>query len=165
VRRLFPAPAALLALSLAAGALSACSFFEAPSQMRGNHVSADQLKELVPGTTTQADVTSLIGSPTAKASFDNNKWIYIGEVTRPRIGRVQGVESQDVVVLTFNDAGVLQNVEHLTQKNSLPVNVVSRTTPSPGSEASILQQLLGNVGRFSPGMGGGTNVLSASPTQ
>ena len=53
----------LLACLLVGG----CSIFQAQSQLRGNHVDADQLKELVPGTSTRADVTALIGSPTARA--------------------------------------------------------------------------------------------------
>ena len=125
-----------------------CSFFQAQSQMRGNRVDADQLKELVPGTSTRTDVTALIGSPTARATFDDNTWIYISEVTRPRIARVQGVLSQDVVVLSFNDQGVLSDVKRLNQEDALPVTVVARTTPSPGTEASFLQQLFGNIGRF-----------------
>ena len=68
-------------------ALGGCSFFEAKSQLRGNRVDADQLKELVPGTTTRADVTALIGSPTARATFDDNTWLYVSEVTRRRIAR------------------------------------------------------------------------------
>src|SRR6202044_1096192 len=91
--------------------LGGCSFFEAQSQMRGNKVDADQLKELVPGTSTRADVTAMIGSPTARATFDDNTWLYVSEVTRPRVARVQGVLSQNVVVLTFNDQGVLQGVK------------------------------------------------------
>ena len=116
--------------------------------MRGNRVDADQLKELVPGTSTRTDVTALIGSPTARATFDDNTWIYISEVTRPRIGRVQGVLSQDIVVLSFNEQGVLSDVKRLNQEDALPVTVVARTTPSPGTEASFLQQLFGNIGRF-----------------
>ena len=41
--------------------------------------------------------------------------------------------------------------------DSIPVSIVARTTPSPGTEASFLQQLLGNIGRFnafSPNQGG-----------
>jgi outer membrane protein assembly factor BamE (lipoprotein component of BamABCDE complex) len=136
--------------------LGGCSFFEAKSQLRGNRVDADQLKELVTGTSTRTDVTALIGSPTARATFDDNTWIYISEVTRPRIARVQGVLSQDIVVLSFNDQGVLQDVKRLNQEDALPVTVVARTTPSPGTEASFLQQLFGNIGRF--------NAAPASPT-
>jgi len=128
--------------------LGGCSLFEAKPTLRGNRVDADQLKELVPGTSTRADVTALIGTPTARATFDDNTWIYISEVTRPQIARTQGVLSQDVVLLGFNDQGVLQEVRQLNQEDALPVTVATRSTPSPGTEASFLQQLFGNIGRF-----------------
>ncbi len=144
-RSSLPAPlVALLMALLVAG----CSVFAAPSQLRGNKVDADQLKELVPGTSTKADVTALIGSPTATATFDDNTWLYVSEVTHTRIARVQGIESQEVVKLTFNDQGVLRDVTRLNQEDGIPVAMVSRTTPSPGTEASFLQQLFGNIGRF-----------------
>jgi outer membrane protein assembly factor BamE (lipoprotein component of BamABCDE complex) len=131
--------------------LAGCGWLAPPPTPRGNHVDADQLKELVPGTSTRADVTALIGSPTARATFDDNTWIYISEMTQPRIGRTLGVLDQNVVVLTFNDQGVLSKVETRNQGDSLPVTVVARTTPSPGTEASFFQQLFGNIGRFNAG--------------
>jgi outer membrane protein assembly factor BamE (lipoprotein component of BamABCDE complex) len=151
-----------LACSLVfAGLLTGCSWFEFPGQVRGNKVDSDLLKELTPGTSTEADASALLGSPTAKATFDDNTWIYIGEITRPQIARTNDVVTQEVVVLTFNDQGVLQNVKRMNQKDSLPVSVVARTTPSPGSNASFIQQLLGNVGRFNPGGAlGGAGGLS-----
>lgn len=130
--------------------LTACSWIMPPPQTRGNKVDPEQLKELVPGTSTKADVTSLIGSPTQKATFDENSWLYITEVTRPRIGRTLGVLDQDVVVLAFDDRGVLTGVKKYTQADAIPVSVVSRTTPSPGTEASFMQQLVGNIGRYNP---------------
>ncbi len=136
--------------------LGGCSFFEAKSQLRGNRVDADQLKELVPGTTTRADVTALIGSPTARATFDDNTWLYVSEVTRPRIARTEGVLSQKVLVLSFNDQGVLQDMKQVNQDEAVPVSIVARSTPSPGTEASFLQQLLGNIGRF--------NAVGQNPT-
>jgi outer membrane protein assembly factor BamE (lipoprotein component of BamABCDE complex) len=136
--------------------LGGCSLFQAQEQLRGNRVDADSLKELVPGTSTKADVTALIGSPTATATFDNNTWLYVSEVTRPRIGRVQGVLSQHVVVLSFSGQGVLRHVDQLDQDDSVPVTVVARTTPSPGTEAGFFQQLFGNIGRF--------NAISQNPT-
>ena len=148
VRRCIPVLLLLLA------AVPACSVIETPRTFRGNKVDPDQLKELVPGTSTKADVTSLIGSPTAKATFDDNRWIYISETTRTRVGRTPGILAQEVTVLNFTEAGVLRNVEKLGQDDSRPVDVVSRATPSPGSEASFMQQLLGNVGRFSTGAAG-----------
>jgi outer membrane protein assembly factor BamE (lipoprotein component of BamABCDE complex) len=152
--------AAIAALMLLAG----CSFFQAPSQVRGNRIDPDDLKELVAGTSTKADATALLGSPTARASFDDNRWIYISLVTRPRIGRVQGILSQNVIVLSFNDQGVLQNIEQLNQDDSLPVTISSRATPSPGTEASFMQQLFGNIGRYSAGGGPGFGGGGGAPT-
>ena len=139
------------------GLLSACSVVQTPRALRGNKVDQDALKELIPGTSTRADVSSLLGTPTARATFDDNEWIYISETTHTRIGQTPGVLAQDVTVLNFDDKGVLRGVKQLNQDDSQPVAVVSRATPSPGSEASFLQQLLGNVGKFSAapaGIGG-----------
>lgn len=148
-------PAMLIAPLLLGAMVSACSVVEAPKQLRGNRVDVDQIKELVPGTSTRADATSLLGSPTAKATFDDNTWLYIGEVTRTRVGRAPGILQQDVVVLNFDQGGVLRGVKRLNQDDSRSVSVVSRSTPSPGSEASFMQQLLGNVGKFNTGGGPG----------
>ncbi len=136
--------------------IGACSFFAPEPQLRGNRVDADQLKELVPGTSTRADVTALLGSPTARATFDDNTWLYVSEVTEPQIARTQRVLKQNVVVLNFNDQGVLQDIKKLNKDDSIPVAMVSRATPSPGTEASFLQQLFGNIGRF--------NAIGTNPT-
>ena len=141
--------------------LAGCSWFEQPPQLRGNAVDPDSLKELVVGTSTRADVSSLLGSPTARAVFDDNVWIYISEVTQPRIGRVQGINSQNVVVMNFDQGGVLRDIKRLNKQDSKPVDVVARATPSPGSDATFMQQLLGNVGKFTPGAGTSADVNNA----
>jgi outer membrane protein assembly factor BamE (lipoprotein component of BamABCDE complex) len=157
----FAAPLALLGSALL---LAACSLFLPPTVVRGNKVDAGELKQLVPGTTTEADATSLLGSPTAKGSFDPDSWFYITELTRPVIGGTQSVLQQGVVMLTFNQQGVLQQVQTLNQRDALSVPIVSRTTPSPGTEAGFLQQLLGNVGRFTPGVTPNTGPSGGAPT-
>lgn len=134
-----------------------------PPQVRGNKVEDDDLAQLVPGTSTRQDVQALLGSPTAKAAFDDNTWIYISEITRPVIGGHQGIEDQRVVEATFNDKGVLTGLQKRSQADALPVDVVSAKTPSPGTEASLLQQLLGNIGRFNAGGVGNGQGSSNSP--
>jgi outer membrane protein assembly factor BamE (lipoprotein component of BamABCDE complex) len=135
--------------------LSSCAWLMPPPQVRGNKVDADSLKELTPGTSTKADVSAVIGSPTARATFDDNTWLYISELTQERIGRTLGELNQNVIVLTFDDRGVLTDIHRLDKADSLPVSVIARTTPSPGTEASFMQQLLGNIGRFNPAAGAG----------
>src|SRR5271156_6832635 len=95
------------ALALVGGCASIPPF-RAPETLHGNRVDDYRLAELVPGTSTQADVTALIGSPTAKASFDTNTWLYVSEVTHIRIAQTPGVSSQAVVALSFDNGGVLR---------------------------------------------------------
>jgi outer membrane protein assembly factor BamE (lipoprotein component of BamABCDE complex) len=137
--------------------MSGCAVFSPLPTERGQMVEKEDYDKLVPGTTTRADVTSLLGSPSSRATFDDNTWFYIGEVTapvplaRPAIGR------QQVLVLNFDQGGVLRGLRRLDKSNAHDVAMVSRVTPSPGSEASFMQQLIGNVGRYNPlGMGGDT---------
>jgi outer membrane protein assembly factor BamE (lipoprotein component of BamABCDE complex) len=91
--------------------------------------------------------------------FDENTWLYITEVTRPRLGQTLGLLDQTVVVLSFDDRGTLTAIKTVNRDDAIPVSVASRTTPSPGTEASFMQQLLGNIGKFNAagtsGFGGG----------
>ena len=162
-------PARVLAALLASAVLAGCSapsFMSFPPQVRGNKVDPDILAQLVPGTSTRADVTALIGSPTTRATFDDDTWLYIGEVTRPQIAATNAVLEQKVVVLTFDQQGILRKIENKSQDDAVPVEVVSRTTPAPGNQASFMQQLLGNIGKFSPtGTGTGSGPGGGSPGQ
>jgi outer membrane protein assembly factor BamE (lipoprotein component of BamABCDE complex) len=141
--------------------LSSCGWLMPPPQLRGNRVDPESMKELTIGTSTKADVSAIIGSPTAHDTFDDNTWLYITEVTQQRIGRTLGEINQDVVVLNFDDKGVLKSIDKLDKDAGLPVTMVARTTASPGTEASFLQQLLGNIGRFNP-TGAGSTTGSTS---
>jgi outer membrane protein assembly factor BamE (lipoprotein component of BamABCDE complex) len=145
------------------GGCSAIGVFRAPETLHGNRVDEYRLAELVPGTSTQADVTALIGSPTAKASFDPNTWLYVSEVTRTRIAQTPGVTSQAVVALSFDDKGVLRGINKLDTADALPATIVARATPAPGTSASFLQQLFGNVGRFNPVGGAATGTSAGGP--
>ncbi|GAB0112895.1 outer membrane protein assembly factor BamE [Acidisoma sp. C75] len=148
------AAVACLALSLPLGA---CSFFQAQSTTRGDPVDSYALKQLVPGTTTEADAAALLGSPTARETFDDNAWVYISQITRPQVGRLPAVLQQRVVVLDFNQGGVLQRIKVYNKGDAKPVAMAPGATKSPGSSASVLQQLFGNIGRFT---GGATNSQS-----
>jgi len=145
--------------------LGACSVFHVWDPLharRGALIDPDSLKELVPGTSTRADAVSLLGSPTARATFDDNSWIYITQVTSTRIGSVPGVIKQQVLVLNFDQAGTLKSIRQLDQSDAKRVAMAPGATPSPGSEAGFMQQLLGNVGKFTPaGIPGGS--ASSSP--
>ncbi|HEX7388808.1 MAG TPA: outer membrane protein assembly factor BamE [Acidiphilium sp.] len=146
----------LLPLLLLPG-LAGCAVFSARPHYRGNAVTDFELKQLTPGVSTEADARALLGSPTAHESFNDNNWLYVSQLTKRRIAQTQGVIRQHVVVLSFNQQGVLQSIHGVDKKNAVNVAMAGGHTPAPGGHASLLQQLVGGVGHYNPGLGAGQN--------
>ena len=157
-----PLPTLLCSALVLASALGGCSVFAPIPTDRGISIEATDYDKLVPGKSTRSEVTELIGSPTAHATFDDNTWIYIGEITAPVPMARPKIKSQSVVVLTFDSGGVLRSRSLLDKADGYDIAMASGRTPSPGSETSFMQQLIGNVGRYSPLGGLGNNTLGNS---
>ena len=145
------APLMLLLLALSGCGWITDTLGPAPVQ-RGNRVDPEKLAQITPGIQTRSDVEALLGSPTARGTFDEDNWYYISAQTRLQPGRFLQVEDRRVVAISFNRQGVVSGVRELGQEDGRPVQMVSRETPVPGNERSLLQSLFGNLGR--PSMGG-----------
>ncbi|ANA14089.1 MULTISPECIES: outer membrane protein assembly factor BamE [Acetobacter] len=131
-------------------ALSGCAVFGPTPTPRGSLIEADDYNQLIPGASTRADALDLLGSPTTKGAFDDNTWIYISMSTYLIPMDFPGIGKQQVVVLKFDDAGNLQSLRTLNKKDSRSVAMINSITPTPGTKINILQQILGNVGRYNP---------------
>lgn len=123
-----------------------------PPVERGNRVDPERLGQITPGVQTRNDVETLLGSPTARGTFDEDNWYYISARTRLQPGRFLEVEDRRVVAISFNRQGVVSGIRELGQADGRDVAVVRRETPVPGNERTLLQALFGNLGR--PGMAG-----------
>jgi len=157
------ARAACLAAPLLLG-LAGCAVFGAPDEPRGNRAEPELLREITPGVSSRADVTAVLGSPSATSTFDAAEWYYISSTTHIRPGRVPGVENQRVVVVRFDEAGIVRGIEERGERDMRNVAVVDRTTPVPGNERTLLQALFGNIGRFGPGGAQPTAGPGVGPT-
>jgi len=149
------APLALASvLALSAVALGGC---ENTVDLRGFAATPGSVEKLEVGAQSREDVVRLIGSPSAVATFNPNVWYYISETqeywafTKPKIS------SQRVIQVTFNESGRLEAIKNYDLKDAQNIQMVSRITPTSGKELTILEQVLGNVGRFSGPKGQGTN--------
>ncbi|HQS15169.1 outer membrane protein assembly factor BamE [Reyranella sp.] len=154
MRRTAPlALASVLAVS-AAVTLGGC---ENTVDLRGFAATPGSVEKLEVGAQSREDVVRLIGSPSAVATFNPNVWYYISETqeywayTKPKIS------SQRVIQITFNESGRLEAIKNYDLKDAENIQMVSRITPTSGKELTILEQVLGNVGRFSGPKGQGTN--------
>ncbi len=136
----------LLALSLLGIGASACSPTVAT---RGHMVEADRLAEIHTGSSRREDVASVLGTPTAVGTFDGSVWYYIGQKTEKTAFFQPEVVERQVVVVHFDPQGVVSDVKTLDKSAGQDIEMVDRTTPTHGREMTVLEQMLGNVGRFS----------------
>ena len=136
----------LITTALLTLTLSAC----APTETtRGNFLFEEDVNAIRPLSSTQYDVLNLLGSPTSKAVFDDNTWYYIGLKTQKKGFFDEKVDERQTIKITFDDTNTVTSV---TRVDGTPVEVPleSRVTPTSGNEVTILQQVLGNVGKFNP---------------
>jgi outer membrane protein assembly factor BamE (lipoprotein component of BamABCDE complex) len=147
-----------LFLALSVLPLGGCAIFGDAPHYRGNEVSAHDLRELTVGLSTQTDAQAVLGPPTFTEQFAPNDWVYAAQVTKMRIGNTEGIKQQQVVVLTFNDAGTLTGIDKRGLNDRVDVAMDDARTPVPGGHAGLIQQLIGGVGSYNPGIGGNTGA-------
>jgi outer membrane protein assembly factor BamE (lipoprotein component of BamABCDE complex) len=151
------APLPLISLLCLVLALPGCALFSDAPHYRGIAVTQHDLNELTPGTASQADAQALLGPPTFEEQFNPNNWVYVSQTTKMRIGKTEGVKAQHVVVLNFDNNGILRSISQKNQQNGVTVAMDQAQTPVPGGHAGFLQQLIGGVGSYNP-LGGLTGA-------
>ncbi|MBV8166507.1 MAG: outer membrane protein assembly factor BamE [Alphaproteobacteria bacterium] len=129
-----------------AGALAAC----APMvDTRGNMPPADAIAGIQPGVTTRTQVSQLLGSPSSVGTFNDRTWYYIGRKTETVAFLQPEVTEQQVLVIKFDEAGVVQDFEKRGMETAREVAMNDRETPTAGHSLGFFEQLFGNIGRFS----------------
>lgn len=138
--------AGLAGMALAV-ALAACS---PQIATHGNMVDVDALAKIEPGRTNQSTVLALLGSPSSQANFGEPTWYYIGQRTeRQAFYRPETIERR-VVYVDFEPEGTVKSIGTLDLEDGKKIAVVDRETPTAGQRITLLKQLIGNIGRFTP---------------
>ncbi len=115
--------------------------------VHGNMVQDYQLTEVATGQDSRTDVLRKLGSPTTKAPFNDNVWYYLGQKMEKRGILDSKVTEERIVVVSFDEDGIVQNIEDIdNERIALPYE--RGKTPTSGNEMTVLQQLLGNLGKF-----------------
>ncbi|MGH6966989.1 MAG: outer membrane protein assembly factor BamE [Phenylobacterium sp.] len=107
-------------------------------------------KDVKVGTDTKSTVRGKLGSPSATSTFDPNIWFYMNQVKQRVAFRKPTVVARNVTAITFSkDNEQVESVNNYTLKDGKVIAFNGRETPTRGRELTILEQLLGNVGRGS----------------
>ena len=152
---------ALVTLAVAAASLAAC--FPTVDQ-RGNLPDPDKLTQIHPGSSTREQVAQILGTPSSTAVFDDKNWYYISRRTKQVAFFDPAVLDQQVYIVNFDDKGVVRGVDHKDLKDGREIEPAPGATPAPGRELTLVEQVLGNIGRFSGGStGSGSSSSAISP--
>lgn len=116
---------------------------------RGNAPEPEMLEQISIGESTKGDVTEILGSPSTVAAFDENVWLYISKTTETVAFFEPETVEQKVVLISFDEANRVEILSEYDLEDGKPVIPTDRVTPTAGREITILQQLFGNLGRFS----------------
>jgi len=142
--------------------LAACS----PKVENHGYMKQGEIKDaLVVGQTTKDEVLTALGSPSAQSSFGEEAWYYISSRREATAFFKPKVTEQDIIRIAFDAGGVVSKVENYNKDNAKEFDTVKRTTPTEGHSMGIMEQLLGNLGRFNkpPGAKSPTGSRSGIP--
>ena len=134
--------AAVLALALAS---SACTPLTSYSGFQAIEAKPAEMKV---GEDSKSTLMEKLGSPSAVSTFDNNTWYYISQTTDRVAFYMPRVIKRDVVAIKFNPADEkVASVNTYTLQDGKVIAYNGRETPTRGRALTVMEQLLGTVGR------------------
>lgn len=116
---------------------------------RGNLPHADVLAQVTVGKTDRDQVLDLLGSPSSAITYGDETWHYISSRTETVAFFEPKVMERRVITIVFDQKGLVKSIDAKGLEDGKTFQTVERMTPTAGKEMSILEQLLGNIGRFS----------------
>ncbi len=114
----------------------------------GEHVDPDRLQAVRPGVQNRDDVARVLGSPASTSAFGDESWYYISDVIEKYSIFDSKVTERQVVTVRFDQQGIVKEVDMFGLERGREVEMVDRETPSFGESGNLLDQFMGNIGRF-----------------
>jgi outer membrane protein assembly factor BamE (lipoprotein component of BamABCDE complex) len=120
---------------------------------RGHVDNFSRFKQLKAGETTRQQVQELLGTPSITNNFGAETWYYVQNRKEAIAFLDPEITKQKVTRIVFNADGVIEKLERYDAKDSKDINLVKDVTPTEGQELGVVEQILGNVGRFNSNAG------------
>lgn len=111
----------------------------------------DQLAEVLVGVDTRDTVINVVGPPTAGGATNSGGVFYVQSRFR-LFGPLEPKEiDRQVVAITFDNSGVVENVERFGLANGQVVPLSRRVTEGSVRNGTFLRQLFGSIGNINAG--------------
>ena len=139
---------ALSLVAAAAFALAACS----PIVRQHGYVPPEEdLRLVTVGVDTRESVEALVGRPSSSGVLADGGYYYVASKQRIFGPMQPRLIDREVVAISFDEAGVVQNVERFGLERGVVVPLSRRVTDSGSADPGFLRQIFRNLGRIDPG--------------
>lgn len=128
--------------------LAACS---SVYRTHGYVPADDELAALNVGTDTRETVAAAVGRPTSTGVLDVGGWYYVKSRFRHFGARAPEEIDREVLAISFDDTGTVQNIERFGLEDGRVVALSRRVTETNIRGIGFLEQLFGNLGNFDAG--------------
>lgn len=132
----------------AAFSLAACT---AQYRTHGYTPTEADLQRIVPGVDTRASVSDVIGVPTTSGVLNESGFYYISSQMRQYGWKASEEVDREVVAISFDSAGVVQNISRYGLEDGNVVPLSRRITRTSDGEVSVIRKLFGNIGGLNLG--------------
>ncbi|MER8591552.1 MULTISPECIES: outer membrane protein assembly factor BamE [unclassified Mesorhizobium] len=166
-----PKPGGAVSLLVIAAALSACNSSKMigdlnPSEtLTQGYVIDQQAIDLVPVGSSREQVLLALGTPSTKATFDNEAFYYISQTRKRYVAFDKPrLVDQHVLAVYFGDDGRVTQIANYGLKDGKVFDFISRTTPTGGKDQNFLSQIISGASKLAPGIPGasGGSTLGGS---
>jgi outer membrane protein assembly factor BamE (lipoprotein component of BamABCDE complex) len=148
-RELFLGSVAAIGIALS---LSAC----ASDITKHGHVFTEEDLAQVKEGMSHDQVILALGTPDTKSTVDQNAYYYISTTTERSVAFLDAkITDRRVVAIYLDENNLVKRVANYGLKVGIVVDVVTRQTPSRGSEDGLLKELFRNIGRPQPTVSSG----------
>ena len=120
---------------------------------RGYVFDESLLPQLVVGTTSEADIVSIMGSPSTVSTLNGGAYYYISSRFITEAYRAPRETERRVLAIFLDEDKKIRDLGFYTLEDGNIVTIVERRTETQGRELTFLQQIFGNLGRFESGDG------------
>ena len=106
------------------------------------------LQQVAVGQDTRDTVAEKIGRPITSSAFDDEGWYYVSSTMEWETYHAPEVVERRIVAVRFDENDVVTDVSTYGVEDGRIIDLATNTTPTYGRELTILQQVLGNIGRI-----------------
>jgi outer membrane protein assembly factor BamE (lipoprotein component of BamABCDE complex) len=140
----------ILAAAAAALTLSLGGCLGYDGEIQHGYVLDQRTLEQVRIGSSAEQVLVVMGTPSTTSTVGGDAWYYISQKTQRDLQfMAPKVVDQRVFAVYFNKAKKVERIANYGVEDGRVVDMISRTTPTGGGERKFLQQMIGNLLKFS----------------